>query len=105
MVGREALPSGNGTIGAAVYGAVHSESVLLTHEDLWHNALTLALPDVSDRLPEVRRLLDSKRVHEADQLLADALKDHGYQPRIGTPLFPIAAACLYLDRKISWSWK
>lgn len=32
---REALPTGNGTIGATVYGAVHDETVLLTHEDLW----------------------------------------------------------------------
>ena len=32
---REALPSGNGRIGAAVYGGVGRERILLTHDDLW----------------------------------------------------------------------
>lgn len=83
---REALPAGNGTIGAGVYGGVHEERILLTHEDLWHHSRTLPMPDVSDRLPEIRRLLDEKKVHEADALMADALKAHGYHPRIGAPL-------------------
>ena len=43
---REALPSGNGPIGAAVYGGVHEETVMLTHEDLWHMVVTQELPDV-----------------------------------------------------------
>jgi alpha-L-fucosidase 2 len=53
---REALPAGNGLIGAAVYGGVHRETVLLTHVDLWWGQHTPELPDVSGRLPEVRRL-------------------------------------------------
>ena len=83
---REALPSGNGTIGAGVYGAVHDETVLLTHEDLWHRAVTPSLPDVSACLPEIRTLLDEKSMREANQLMSDALRQHGYQPRIGFPL-------------------
>jgi len=83
---REALPVGNGTIGAAVYGAVHQETILLTHEDLWHRAVTLPLPDVSDGLPEIRRLLDERKVHEADRLMAQTLRDKDYKPIIGFPL-------------------
>ena len=83
---REALPSGNGTIGAAVYGAVHDETVLLTHEDLWHRARTQELPDVSGRLPEVRELLSEGRAAEADGILEGELKDSAYNPKIGSPL-------------------
>ncbi|MEN8663311.1 MAG: glycosyl hydrolase family 95 catalytic domain-containing protein [Lentimonas sp.] len=83
---RDALPSGNGTIGAAVYGSVHDETVLLTHDDLWHEVVTQELPDVSDRLPEIRRLLADNKAFEADPILSDALKETGYSPDIGAPL-------------------
>lgn len=83
---REALPSGNGRIGAAVYGGVGRERVLLTHEDLWTGSRTAALPDVSSQLPLVRRLLQAGRSAEAEPILADALRGFGYDPQIGTPL-------------------
>jgi alpha-L-fucosidase 2 len=83
---REALPSGNGTIGAAVYGAVHNETVLLTHEDLWHGVKTSELPDVSNELPSVRQLLFEGRAELADGIIARALEEKGYEPDIGVPL-------------------
>lgn len=83
---RDALPSGNGTIGAAVYGAVHDETVLLTHEDLWHGVATPELPDVSELLPEVRRLLADGKAREANRLYADTLRERGYSPAVGCPL-------------------
>lgn len=83
---REALPSGNGRIGAAVYGGVHEETVLLNHEDLWWNGVTMPLPDVSDRLGEVRSLLNEGQAPESDKVLSDALKDQGYQPKLASPL-------------------
>jgi alpha-L-fucosidase 2 len=83
---REALPSGNGVIGAAVYGAVNDETVLLTHDDLWHEVVTNALPDVSPTLPEIRRLLLEGKADEADPLLSQALRDAGYHADIGAPL-------------------
>lgn len=86
---REALPSGNGPIGAAVYGGVHEETVMLTHEDLWHMVVTQELPDVCGMLPEVRRLLSDRMVHAADHMLADELTRRGYDPDIGYPL-PLA---------------
>jgi alpha-L-fucosidase 2 len=83
---RDAVPSGNGTIGAAVYGAVHDETVLLTHEDLWHGIETPELPDVSGLLPAIRELLANGQVDDACRLYADAFREQGYSPRIGTPL-------------------
>lgn len=83
---REALPAGNGVIGAAVYGAVHEETVLLTHEDLWHEVRTDVLPDVSDQLPRVRDLLMGGNAVAADLILAEELGKRGYRPEIGYPL-------------------
>ncbi|MGJ8638528.1 MAG: glycosyl hydrolase family 95 catalytic domain-containing protein [Opitutaceae bacterium] len=83
---REALPSGNGTIGAAVYGAVHNETVLITHDDLWHEVATPELPDVSEHLPKVRELLAEGKAFDADPVLSEALEQAGYQADIGAPL-------------------
>lgn len=83
---KEALPAGNGETGAAVYGGVYEETVMLTHANLWWQSRTTELPDVSGKLPEIRALIADNRSQEADNILADALKDSGYVPNMGTPL-------------------
>ncbi|MDB5084884.1 MAG: alpha-L-fucosidase, partial [Bacilli bacterium] len=83
---REALPAGNGEMGAAVYGGVYEETVLLTHEDLWWKGLTPEMPDVSDKLPEVRELIMQGSPKEAERILADTFGERGYQPKIAKPL-------------------
>jgi alpha-L-fucosidase 2 len=83
---REALPSGNGVIAAAVYGSVNNETILLTHDDLWHEVVTMDLPNVSGTLPEIRRRLQNNDSGGANPLLQNALKKEGYQPDIGDPL-------------------
>lgn len=86
---RDALPTGNGVIGAAVYGAGHDETVLLTHDNLWHEVVTPPLPEVRAHLSETRRLLQADRAREADRVLADAFVRAGYRANLGTPL-PLA---------------
>ncbi|NLL87585.1 MAG: glycoside hydrolase family 95 protein [Firmicutes bacterium] len=83
---RDVLPSGNGCIGAAVYGGIHRETVLINHHGLWHGGLRDPLPDVSDTLSRVRVLMDQKQYHEANWILANALKEQGYQNRMASPL-------------------
>ncbi|WP_079418589.1 glycoside hydrolase family 95 protein [Paenibacillus ferrarius] len=83
---REALPSGNGRIGAAVYGGVHEETILLNHEELWWGGVTSPLPDVSASLPEVRRLLNKGLAPEADKLLSASLQEQGYSAKLASPL-------------------
>ncbi len=83
---KEAFPSGNGILGAAVYGAVHDETVLLTHDDLWHEVVTSELPDVSQQLPKIRKLLAAGDACAANPVLSDALKEAGYKADIGAPL-------------------
>ncbi|XEC95808.1 glycoside hydrolase N-terminal domain-containing protein [Paenibacillus tarimensis] len=86
---REALPAGNGTIGASVYGAVQDETVLLNHAELWHGGRADTLPDVSGTLPQTRQLMDEGRYMEANWFLTNALKDEGYEARMASPV-PLA---------------
>lgn len=83
---REALPTGSGTVGAAVYGAVHKETVMLTHGDLWWQSATPDLPDVSGQLPEMRRLMLAGREAEAEPILVEELRRQGYEPAMAVPL-------------------
>ncbi|MDF2837895.1 MAG: glycoside hydrolase family 95 protein, partial [Paenibacillus sp.] len=87
---REALPSGNGVIGASVFGGVKEETVLLNHAKLWHWGRKDELPDVSHVLPRTRAMMDAKRYREASWLLADALKERGYGTKLASR-FPLAA--------------
>ncbi|MFA5205910.1 MAG: glycoside hydrolase N-terminal domain-containing protein [Lentisphaeria bacterium] len=83
---REAVPAGNGLVGAAVYGGVYRETVMLTHADLWCGCKVAELPEVSDQLPRMRELLLAHREPEAQPLMQQALADRGYQPAWPCPL-------------------
>lgn len=83
---REALPTGNGQIGAAVYGAVYDETIMVTHEELWWKGKTQQLPDVSGQLIEVRKQLLEGNPEDARWLMADGLKEEGYDPQMTSPL-------------------
>jgi len=86
---REALPSGNGCIGAAVYGGISEETILINHEDLWHLGNKDALPDVSYTLPKARKLMDDGQYKDAGWLLTNALKEKGYNTRLAA-ILPLA---------------
>lgn len=98
---REALPSGNGEIGAAVYGSVNEETVLLTHEDLWWQGKTPEMPDVSDLLPEVRRLMLGGTPQEAERILVNAFKERGYAPSLACPL-PLGDLKILMPGKVAF---
>lgn len=86
---REALPAGNGTIGAAVLGAVADETIILTHSGLWQGGRVEPVPDVSHTLPETRKLMDEGRYAEANWHLTNALKETGYRAKMAAPM-PLA---------------
>ena len=65
----EALPIGNGRLGAMVFGGAPSERFQLNEESLWSGfPRDCDNPDAVNHLPEVR-----KAVFDGDYLLADAL--------------------------------
>src|SRR6185369_12666951 len=65
----EALPIGNGRLGAMVFGRVGQERLQLNEETLWSGApYTPDNPDALAALPEIRRLLQAAHYKEATDL-------------------------------------
>lgn len=75
---REGAPFGNGVIGGMVYGGILRENILINHALLWRGGRNMELPDISYTLPEIRRLLDEKKIKEADAVITNELRDKGY---------------------------
>jgi len=68
----EALPVGNGRIGAMVFGGTATERLQLNEDTLWSGGpYNPVNPEARSALPEVRRLIDVGRFAQA-QKLADA---------------------------------
>ena len=65
----EALPLGNGRLGAMVFGTVGVERIQLNEDTLWAGApYERNNPRAKDILPMVRRLLDEERFTDATEL-------------------------------------
>jgi alpha-L-fucosidase 2 len=67
----DALPLGNGRIGAMVFGGVEDERLQITEATLWGGApRDYTNPDAGAHLDEIRRLIFEGRVTEAEALSA-----------------------------------
>ncbi|MCL2177159.1 MAG: glycoside hydrolase family 95 protein [Firmicutes bacterium] len=86
---REGIVTGNGLIGASVLGGIAEDRIMLTHGDLWWQGYAGVLPDVADKLQEVRNKLDDRKPREAEGILSNALINKGYRPKLAVPL-PLA---------------
>jgi alpha-L-fucosidase 2 len=82
----EALPVGNGRLGAMVFGGVANERLQLNEDTLWAGGpYDPVSPEAAGALPEVRRLIFAGKYHEAHQLIgakvmARPLQQMAYQP-------------------------
>ena len=84
----EALPIGNGTLGAMVFGGVESERLLLNDDTLWSGPPQRDWnnPEARQYLPEIRRLLLSQHDYPAADELTRKMQgplNESYQP-LGT---------------------
>ena len=81
----EALPLGNGRLGAMVYGGIWTEHLQLNEESVWYGApVDRNNPDALENLPKIRELLRSGHIKEAERLMRYALSgtpqsQHPYQ--------------------------
>ena len=65
----EALPVGNGRLGAMVFGGVARERIALNEDTLWSGAPRESNnPDAREQLPAVRRAIAEGHYEEADRL-------------------------------------
>ncbi len=82
----EALPIGNGRLGAMVFGGVEKERIQLNEDTLWAGGpYDPANPDALAFLPEARRLIFAGEYKEASKLIgskmmAKPLRQMPYQP-------------------------
>jgi alpha-L-fucosidase 2 len=75
---REALPTGNGDMGAMLYGNITRERVMLNHKRWFYRRKHQSLPDFSGYLPELRRIMDDGRYEAADKFFMDKIRNSGY---------------------------
>lgn len=76
---REGLPSGNGTIGAVVYGSINEERILFNHNELWYGGQIDDIPDMSAELPVVRKLLLEGNYSDANDHYRNKLIEKGFK--------------------------
>lgn len=76
----EALPIGNGRIGAMIFGRVAEELVELNEDTLW-SGRPRCLDDNGyfEKLQEARALLRQKKFHEADEFISRRMLHHDSQ--------------------------
>ncbi|BET68537.1 glycoside hydrolase family 95 protein [Opitutales bacterium ASA1] len=68
----EALPVGNGRLGAMVFGGVARERLQLNEDTLWAGGpYDPVSPEAAAALPDVRRLVFEGKYREADQLISE----------------------------------
>jgi alpha-L-fucosidase 2 len=72
---QDALPTGSGVVGAMVYGNIYRDIVLLNHDALYYPKDRPPTIDVSDKLPDVRQLIDQGKCREAAQVMPDTFAE------------------------------
>ena len=70
----EALPIGNGRMGAMIYGGVSTELLQLNNDSVWYGGPKDRInPSAKESLPLIRKALDEGRIKDAQELCAFGL--------------------------------
>ena len=70
----EALPLGNGRLGAMVFGEIYRERIQVNEESIWYGGpVDRVNPDAKEAIHKVQRLIEEGRIREAQDLLADSV--------------------------------
>lgn len=81
----QALPVGNGRLGAMVYGRVQNERITLNEHSMWSGQpKNHEMPDAARYLTKVRKLLFDSKYEKAerladDKMMAPPVRGHSYQ--------------------------
>lgn len=85
QVWEEALPLGNGKLGAMIFGNVSKEHIQLNEDSVWYGGpVDRNNPDAKENLPKIRELILKGKIAEAEKLMKYALSgtpnsQHPYQ--------------------------
>ena len=105
----EALPLGNGRLGAMVFGDVVKDRVQLNEDTIWYGSpMDRVNPDAYENLEKVRSLIMAGEIQEAETLLRYAFTGtpqsmRHYQPGGDFWLKPVNANSSFTDYKRSLS--
>lgn len=70
----EALPIGNGRLGAMVFGGVGREHIQVNEDSVWYGGpMERNNPSTKEKLPQIRELLMQGKIHEAERLCKMAM--------------------------------
>ncbi|MGB8452534.1 MAG: glycoside hydrolase family 95 protein [Anaerocolumna sp.] len=70
----EALPLGNGRLGAMVFGSIKTEHIQLNEDSMWYGRyVDRNNPDALKNLPKIRELILNGQIPEAEELMVYAL--------------------------------
>lgn len=84
-VWEEALPLGNGKLGAMIFGDVSKEHIQLNEDSVWYGGpVDRNNPDAKENLPKIQELILAGKISEAERLMKYALSgtpqsQHPYQ--------------------------
>lgn len=70
----EAMPAGNGRLGAMVYGGIARETIQLNEESLWGGMPVESNADAAAHLPEIQQLLIDGQIEKAIELSEKYMK-------------------------------
>ncbi len=83
----EALPIGNGRLGAMIFGGMAHERVALNQDSIWYGGPVDRInPDARENLPHVRSLILEGKIPEAEELLRLAFSGTPQSQRPYQPL-------------------
>ncbi|HEY3377734.1 MAG TPA: glycoside hydrolase family 95 protein [Armatimonadota bacterium] len=100
---QDALPTGNGTLGALVHGHIRHEMVILNHEALWLRRAKPTVPDISAHLPELRRLLAAGQYQQATGFLDAKLREAHYAYQGVDPYHPAFDLLVEMETKAAFT--
>ncbi|MGN1106481.1 MAG: glycoside hydrolase N-terminal domain-containing protein, partial [Huintestinicola sp.] len=111
----EALPVGNGRMGAMIFGKPEDELLQLNEDSIWSgNFRNRNNPKAYDNLEKIRRLISEGKTAEAESVCSDAFygtneNQRHYQPLGDLHIWQNAPDCcdykrgLSLDKAVSWT--
>lgn len=79
---RDGTPVGNGKTGVVFYGGAGRDYMIFSRGDLWVNGNDAPVPDVSYALDIMRKLQKEGKYPEANFVMYNELKKHGYANKL-----------------------
>ena len=97
----EALPLGNGRLGAMVFGQIQKEQIQVNEESIWYGKRRERInPDAKENLPKIREYIRNGQIQKAQKLMSLAMTGCPYGERMYQTLSEISIEMDLPEEKI-----